>query len=92
MSAINGVGGGLPVQPQTGSLKVGGTAVPATRSSRSDSVELSGGVAEYLKILQSNDVRSDKVASVRAAIESGTYDDDFKLNVAVDRLLDDLNA
>ena len=60
--------------------------LPAT-----DRLELSG-VSHLLKALKSNaDVRTDKVAEVKAAIEAGTYDaDDEKLDVAVDRLLDDL--
>ena len=54
-----------------------------------DRLELSG-MSQMLKTLQKNDVRTDKVASVKAAIASGTYENDNKLNVAVDRLLDDL--
>lgn len=59
-----------------------------------DRVELSSaGVGQYLKLLSGgSDVRTDKVASVKAAIENGTYENDFKLNVAADRLLDDLSA
>jgi len=58
--------------------------LPAT-----DKVQLSG-VSHLLKALQTNDVRADKVASVRSAIEAGTYEDDKKLDIAVDRMLDDI--
>ena len=59
--------------------------LPAT-----DRLELSG-VSHLLKALKSNDgVRTDKVADIKAQIEAGNYDDDKKLDVAVDRLLDDL--
>ena len=59
--------------------------LPAT-----DRLELSG-VSHLLKALKSNgDVRTDKVADIKAQIEAGTYEDDKKLDVAVDRLLDDL--
>ena len=59
--------------------------LPAT-----DRLELSG-VSHLLKTLKSNgDVRTDKVAEIKAALEAGTYEDDKKLDVAVDRLLDDL--
>ena len=55
-----------------------------------DRLELSG-VSHLLKTLKSNgDVRTDKIAEIKSAIESGTYEDDKKLDVAVDRLLDDL--
>ncbi len=57
----------------------------------SDRVELSGmsGLLETLKT--GGDVRTDKVASIKAQIEAGTYpDDDEKLDAAADKLLDDL--
>ena len=53
-------------------------------------VELSG-VGHLLGSLKANDIRTDKVAAVKAQIEAGTYEDDKKLDVAVDRLLDDLS-
>jgi flagellar biosynthesis anti-sigma factor FlgM len=55
----------------------------------SDRLELSG-ASHLLKTLKSNDVRTDKVANIRAQIENGTYEDDHKLNAAIDKLLDDL--
>lgn len=58
--------------------------LPAT-----DRLELSG-VSHLLQSLKSNDVRADKVATIKSQIEAGKYEDDKKLNVAVDRLLDDL--
>ena len=54
-----------------------------------DKLELSG-VSHLLKTLKNNDVRLDKVAIIKAQIEAGTYDDEKKLDAAVDRLLDDL--
>jgi len=55
-----------------------------------DKVELSG-FGHLLEALKTNDVRADKVAGIRSAIESGTYEDDKKLDAAVDRLLEDLS-
>ncbi len=54
-----------------------------------DKLELSG-VSHMLKALKANDVRMDKVAEIKSAIEAGTYEDDHKLDAAVDRLLDEL--
>ena len=58
--------------------------LPAT-----DKLQLSG-VSHLLKSLKNNDVRTDKVAEIKAQIASGAYEDDKKLDAAVDRLLDDL--
>lgn len=55
-----------------------------------DRVELSG-MSGLLKSLKAgNDFRADKVADIKAQIEAGTYESDEKLNVAADKLLDDL--
>jgi anti-sigma28 factor (negative regulator of flagellin synthesis) len=62
-------------------------AASSTPPAAADRLELSG--VSYL--LSSNDVRGDKVASVRAQIDAGTYETDDKLNTAVDKLLDDLS-
>lgn len=55
-----------------------------------DRVELSGmcGILKSLKA--GNDFRADKVADIKAQIEAGTYETDEKLDIAADRLLDDL--
>ena len=36
------------------------------------------------------DIRTDRVAEIRAAIESGAYETEEKLEVALDRLLDEI--
>jgi negative regulator of flagellin synthesis FlgM len=54
-----------------------------------DRVELSG-VQNLLQTLKANDIRTDKVASIRQQIESGSYETPDKLDIAADRLLDDL--
>jgi anti-sigma28 factor (negative regulator of flagellin synthesis) len=54
-----------------------------------DRLDLSG-VSHLLQTLKANDVRLDKVAAIRAQIEAGTYEDEKKLDVAVDKLLDEL--
>jgi anti-sigma28 factor (negative regulator of flagellin synthesis) len=93
MSSINGlgnVGNTGPVQKAT--TPVVQKQVPAdapAQNRASDRVELSG-VGHLLQALKTNNVRADKVASIKSQIESGTYEDDHKLNVATDKLLDDL--
>lgn len=90
MSSINSVGANSPVQkiisqPVSKSFPVDG----AKQTGPTDKLELSG-MSHLLKTLKSNDVRADKVSSIRAAIEAGTYETDDKLDIAADRLLDDL--
>lgn len=94
MSFINGVNGAGGINPLKSASPAVTPRVSATPTAPvlSDRVELSG-VRGYLDALSAgSDVRTDKVASVRQAIESGKYEDDYKLDVAVDRLIDDLYA
>ena len=91
MSSINGIGNSAPVQRAINApiQKASETDAPKGPSA-TDRLELSG-ASHLLKALkQNNDVRVDKVAQVKAAIAAGAYEDDAKMDVAVDRLLDDL--
>lgn len=90
MSSVNSVGNNSPIQkiisqPIQKQLPASAQAALST----ADKVELSG-VSHLLTSLKSNDIRVDKVASVKAQIEAGTYEDDNKLDIAADRLLDDV--
>ena len=88
MSQVNPVGNNIPIQQVKSQLPA-----PAAAGGRmpniSDKLDLSG-VSHLLKNLKNNDIRADKVTSVRAQIDAGTYENDDKLNLAIDRLLDDL--
>ena len=88
---VNNVGSSSPVQKLASNPVQ--KAIPTDAPKQlpaTDRLELSG-VSHLLKTLKSNgDVRTDKVADIKAQIEAGTYEDYKKLDVAVDRLLDDL--
>jgi anti-sigma28 factor (negative regulator of flagellin synthesis) len=90
MSSINQVGGSSPVQRVvTNPIQKQVPADAPRQMPATDKLELSG-ASHLLKALKNNDVRADKVAQIKAEIAAGTYDDDKKLDAAVDRLLDDL--
>jgi negative regulator of flagellin synthesis FlgM len=57
----------------------------------SDKVELSSASSLLASLKAGNDVRVDKVADIRAQIDSGTYETDDKINGSLDGLLDDMN-
>ncbi len=90
MSAINGLGTNIPVQKVVNSPVYRSVGAEAPKQlPMTDKLELSG-MGHLLQTLKANDVRMDKVAAVKSQIEAGNYEDDAKLDVAVDRLLDDL--
>ena len=60
--------------------------LPAT-----DRLELSGASHLLQTLKAGSGIRADKVASVKAQIQAGTYDDEAKLDGAVNKLLDELN-
>jgi negative regulator of flagellin synthesis FlgM len=91
MSSVNSVSGNSPLQKivqQPISKEIPADApkqIPLT-----DKVELSG-MSHMLSALKAGkDFRADKVADIKAQIASGSYEDDHKLHVAADRLLDEL--
>ncbi|MDB5322018.1 MAG: hypothetical protein JWN40_3649 [Phycisphaerales bacterium] len=91
MNPINNVGSNSPIQKITSTpVQKETPAAAPSKPSLADRVELSG-VGHLLGALKSNDIRADKVAAVKAQIDAGTYEDDKKIDVAVDRLLEDLS-
>jgi len=90
MSDISRIGGNSPVQKIVSNPIQKQVPAEAPQQLRgSDRVELSG-MSHLLKALKTNDVRTEKFAEIKAQIEAGQYEDDKKLDAAVDRLLDDL--
>ena len=90
MNPINNVGANSPLAKITATPVQKEVPAPETaRPSLADRVELSGATG-ILGALKNNDIRADKVAAIKAQIEAGTYEDEKKLDVAVDRLLEDL--
>ncbi len=89
MSNINGIGSNPSVQRILSKPVHKQVPPQPTRAPATDRLELSG-MGDLFKALKRNDIRMDLVADVKSRIENGTYEDDAKLDVAVDRLLDDL--
>ena len=91
MNPINNVGGNSPIHKLTSAPVQ--KEVPASQAgtpAQADRVELSG-ASPTAGPLKSGEIRADKVASIKAQIAAGTYDDkDHKLDASLDRLLDDL--
>ena len=91
MSSVNHIAANSQVQQIVAKpvqKSIASTETSAVQKS-ADKVELSG-VSHLLNALKTNDVRADKVADIRAQIAAGTYETDTKLDIAADRLLDDL--
>jgi anti-sigma28 factor (negative regulator of flagellin synthesis) len=92
MSQVNNISQGMPVQKiVTNPIQKQVPADTPTPMRATDKLELSGG-SHLLQALKANDVRTDKVTSIRQQLQDGTYDPDgAKLDAAADSLLDELN-
>lgn len=55
-----------------------------------DQLDLSPAAQIASRLSEIPDIRADRVASIRAAIESGAYESADKLDIALDRLLDEI--
>ena len=88
MSSINPIGNGWQIQGLSGKpvmRSISGAPVPRA----TDRLELSGN-SHLLETLRSNEVRIDKVSIIKSQIEAGSYESSEKMDVAVDRLLDEI--
>jgi flagellar biosynthesis anti-sigma factor FlgM len=90
--SIQGIGNNSPLQKIVNQPIQKSIPAGASQPSRgSDSVELTSASKLLATLKAGGDVRTDKVASIRAQIDAGTYaDDDHKLDTAADRMLDDV--
>ncbi|NLX55941.1 MAG: flagellar biosynthesis anti-sigma factor FlgM [Planctomycetaceae bacterium] len=57
-----------------------------------DQLDISREADMVSRIRDIPDVRADRVAEIRAAIEAGTYETPEKLDIAVGRLLDEISV
>ena len=90
MSEINGIkptGAPRPVPPAAPSKA--SKAQPSSQPR--DTVEISPEAQIRSHLADMPAERADLVARVRAEIEAGTYETDEKLNIAIDRLMDELS-
>lgn len=62
----------------------------AGRSAEVDQLDISREADMASRVRDLPDIRADRVASIRAQIASGVYETDEKLNVALERLLDEI--
>lgn len=63
------------------------TQAPANRPATVDQLDIS---PEAAQAADAGEVRTDRVAQIKAEIQSGAYETEAKLDAALDRLLDEL--
>ena len=66
------------------------TAPAASSLGEVDQLDISPSADLASRALDAPAIRADRVAQIRSAIEAGDYDTDEKMNLALDRLLDEI--
>ena len=90
---VNGpfsVNGAKSIQPSNQHSKVDQASETENIFQPNDQVDLSPEATWMMQIGEMPQVRSEKVAEIRAQIESGEYETDEKMEVALDRFLDEM--
>jgi negative regulator of flagellin synthesis FlgM len=77
---IHGPHGARPVE----------TSAPASSPGIGDRLDISAAGELQSRLAEIPDIRADRVNDIRQALLNGTYETDEKLDVAVDRLLDEI--
>ena len=84
---VNGPQGVQPSNPTTAADQV----QAPDQLEISQEAEMASQAAELVEhVQQLPDIRADRVDEIRAAIEAGTYEPEERLDIAVDRLLDEI--
>ena len=66
------------------------TTAPKPAASQTDQVDISAAAQRAAQIHEIPDIRADKVAAAKTAIAEGSYETDQKLDIALERLLDEI--
>lgn len=89
MINVEGVHPSIPPQSVEPAAPVA-SEKPVAASQPADVVEISSAAQLAAKVQELPDIRPDVVARVKAEIEAGTYETPERIEVAIDRLMEDL--
>jgi len=72
------------------SARISSPSAPTQSASIQDEVQISAEANLVEQVHQMPDIRQDRVAAIRAQIAAGTYETPEKLDLAMERLLDEI--
>lgn len=96
MRSVQGIGPARSANPaasavpanEPGSKSVGPVENKAASPAAPDEIEISAAARMLDRSSETPDARAERIAQIKAAIESGDYDSDFKLEAALERLFE----
>ncbi|WP_197994998.1 flagellar biosynthesis anti-sigma factor FlgM [Gimesia panareensis] len=93
VNGTSSISGSLPISKQTGPSNTNINKTPDSKpiSSPQDKLEISSAGRMLDEMTNNSDMRAERLAQIKAAIDDGTYETDEKLEAALGRLLDQIN-
>lgn len=93
VNGISSISGSLPISKQAGPSNTNTNKTPDSKpiSSPQDELEISSAGRMLDEMTNNSDMRAERLAQIKAAIDDGTYETDDKLEAALGRLLDQFN-
>lgn len=93
VNGTSSISGSLPISKQNGPSNTNIKQTPASKpiSSPQDELEISSAGRMLDEMTNNSDMRAERLAQIKAAIDDGTYDTDEKLDAALSRMLDQIS-
>lgn len=93
VNGTSSISGSLPINKQNGPSNTNIKQTPASKpiSSPQDELEISSAGRMLDEMTNNSDMRAERLAQIKAAIDDGTYDTDEKLEAALSRMLDQIS-
>ncbi len=93
VNGTSSISGSLPINKQMSPTHTNNKEAPTSRpiSSPQDELEISSAGRMLDEMTNNSDMRAERLAQIKAAIDDGTYETDEKLNAALSRLLGQLD-
>lgn len=94
VNGTSSISGSLPINKQISPSNINTEKTPASKpiSSPQDELEISSAGRMLDEMTNDSEMRAERLAQIKAAIDDGTYETDEKLDAALSRLLDQFNA
>lgn len=90
VSGLGSVSGAGPVRSTTPANAAKPTEAPSASTTPKDELELSAAGQALERLNETPEMRAERLAQIKAAIDDGSYDSDEKLDAALSRMFDSL--
>ena len=90
VSGIGSVSGGIPTRAVSPTTSVSQPSTASSVESPRDQLEISSAGKMLDRLSETPEVRAERLAQIKDAIENGAYDTDEKLEAALSKMIDSL--